>query len=785
MKSVLRLMVTSIATLALITSSVPAQIIPVQVLEEDRPVRVCGEFETVEVDGQIINQLITEDCETVYEAVESTDSTGGGLGIAAGVLLVGGLVAAAGGGGGNDSPSVQPGQPNPPGQPSPLNMSDPAYWRTGEFNRQYGLGLIGVEHRYAMQATGNDTLVAIYDDGIDLNHRDVGLIRKDLSHSYGVDPNDLSDISGHGTNVYGIIGAPRNGIDIHGVALNAEIMILKDSNNELFPVDEFTDALKRAIDAGADVMNNSWGTSSNQSPQQLLLSLGPDGTEQLRRSAENGVSVVFGTGNDSNTESQLWARLPVALSELTGNWLAVTALNNTRNLQSAGLWSGSNRCGVASNWCLAAPGENIMSLSRGGGLDSVSGTSIATAHVTGAILILKGQFPELTTLQVHQILFDTAIDLGDPGIDSVYGHGALNLGESMTSQGALFVELGPKIDQTTSPLSESYLMESAVTGGTLAAALFDQSVLVTDRYDRGYFAALGPRIVVGESQESAGMQTGLSAAFSRVNNSHSDLANAGLDLRFNTFGPSHDVTRIAHMDPVMALVGQTARTGFSMDVPVGKATLSMAQATAADGGALSLGASLPFKEKHNISVSLGRAQETDSILGAKTFGAFAGLNSNTVYGRVKTDIVLGKRVTLNGSVTVGQTSFKSTGLLNRGRVDTRAVSLGVSITDALASGDKLSLALARPLAVSGGQVTLRNGTGISASENGHRTDRISYTETTVPLGAADSAPELHLGYLHSFETRNWASADLAFGGIARLDGGAQMTAARVALTLGF
>ena len=281
------------------------------------------------------------------------------------------------------------------------------------------------------------------------------------------------------------------------------------------------------------------------------------------------------------------------------------------------------------------------------------------------------------------------------------------------------------------------------------------------------------------------MQAGLTAAFSRSSGAHPDLADVNFDFRFDAFGAGHGVTRVAHMDPIMALVSQTAETGFSMDVPVGKATLSMAHLITTEGNALSLGAGLPFGAGHGITVFLRRAQETDSFLGARAYRAFAGLNSETVYGRAQADIILGKRVTLNGSVTAGRTSFCGNGLITDGRMNARAVALGLTVSDKLATGDKLSLALARPFAVSDGEMTLRSGTGISAVEAGVRTNRVSFAETAVPLGAANRAPELHLGYLHSLETNRWACADLAFGAIAQLDGGAQVALARVALTFRF
>ena len=784
LKTALRMLVASTTTMAFISSSVHGQEEPAP--DDDWPAPICGEFEYVEVDGQIISRQVTEGCE--YEN-EVSAGPSNGLSIALGGLVIAGLAAAAGGSGGgegNINPRLHP-RRSP--LPFPDNLTDPASWRTEEFDNQYGLDLIGVEHRFAKGATGQNTLGAIYDSGIDLDHIDVGGIRLDLSHNYGRDPNNISDTDGHGTHVYGIAGATRNGIGIHGVAPDAEFMILKDGTDVNDVLAEFTDALRRVTVAGADAMNNSWKLTQISglplSPAQLLAMEGPELVAQLRSTVQAGVSIVFVTGNDRQRESQLLARLPVALPELEDNWLAVTALPAPSDLPPDEIRDYANWCGDAMNWCLAAPDRNITSLRVGGGTTELTGTSMAAPHVMGAVLVLKSQFPELTTPQVHQILFDTAVDLGAPGVDRTYGHGALNLGEAMTPQGQLMVELGPQINQSTAPLSFSWIAESAITGGVLAAAMSDQRVLVTDRYDRGYFAGLGPMVATDSYLISPVIQAGLAAAFTHQRDPHRDLSKTDYSLRFNAFGPDHDVTRIAHADPVMALVSQTSGTGFSLQASIGKAKLSMASATTADGSAISLGAGLPFGDDRTITVTVGHAQETDSLLGAKAYGAFAGLASETIYGRAQADIALGQRMTLNGSVTTGRTSFRSTGLLSKGQADTLAMTLGLTFTDALATDDKLSLALAQPFAVSGGQITLRSGTGISPSFSGERTNRVQLAETTLPLGASKRAPELHLGYLHSFDAGDWGDAALAFGGIARLDGGTQAAAARIALTLEF
>ena len=677
--------------------------------------------------------------------------------------------------------------PEPPTANPPLVLpSNPSWWRTPEFNRQHGLGMIGVEHRYAAGATGKDTLGAIYDSGIDLEHPDVERIRIDLSHGYGTDPDDISDNEiGHGTHVYGIMGAARNEVGIHGIAPNAEFMILNHAGDRLA---KFEDGLKRAADAGADVMNNSWAwsqTIDDVTHEVIMTDFGPDLIARLRAMADAGVNIVFGTGNAGIEDAYLTAALPVVFPELENIWIAVTALDTTDDLRFAELWSKANHCGSAMDWCLAAPGQDIKSLLVGGGTRNLSGTSLSAPHVSGAILVLKSQFPEMTASDIRQILFDTAVDLGAPGVDSVFGHGALNLNEAMAPQGALMVELGAQVDETTAALSDSWITESAITSGTLAAAMSGRDVLVTDSHDRGYFTDLGFRVMADSLSESSGIQAGMTAAFARANNPYSDLRDAGFDLRFDAFGAGHDVTRIAHMDPFMALVSRTEGTGFSMDVPVGKTTVSMAQVTAGEANALSVAASLPFGEWHDIGISLGRTRETDGILGARAHGAFAGLNSETVYGRVRADFALGEKVVLNGSITAGRTSFRGGGLIAAGLADTRAAALGLTFNDALVRGDRLSIAVAQPLVVSDGRMTLRGGTGISASVDGRRTDHISYQETTVPLGGATRAPELHLGYLHSFGTRKWDSANLAFGGIVRRDGGMQVMDARVELTLGF
>ena len=686
-------------------------------------------------------------------------------------------------------PSVIPPKNGNDGDGGDGEVTDPKdAFRTPEFYRMDSLRLIGAEYRYVESVTGKGTLVAIYDTGIDTDHEEVHNINTSISHGYGA--SGIEDDHGHGTNMYGIIGAKENGKGTHGIAPDAKFMILNHNNKDILR--NFTDALKRVIAADADVMNNSWAAVTSEEkhlalePDEMEAFFGSALVEQFRAMSQDdiSVSIVFGTGNNGADDPNPMARVPLAFPELADKWIAVTALGLgvERDLAEIEILSNANRCGDAMNWCLAAPGTAILTINNDGGTRYSSGTSTATAHVTGAVLLLKSQHPELTTKVIHDILFNTAFDLGEKGVDVVYGHGALDLRNAQAPQGAMTAELGEIVDQATIPLSESWIIESPITGGILAAALSDQSMLVTDRYDRGYFASLAPRIVFGSDE--AALKTNLSAAFTHMDEFNTSLFSTGFGLRMDVFGIGHDVTGIAHADPVMALVAQNSGTGFSMQVPSGKAILSMASMTTPDASAVSLGAALPFGEGHVMTVSVGHAKEDNSILGASVQGAFAGLKSETFYGRVQTDFTLGEKVTLNGSATGGQTSFNGIGLLRNGSADTLAMSLGLTLVDTFKRGDKLSLALAQPLAVSGGEITLRSGTGISPAVQNIRTNRINFTETTIPLAKADRDPELHLGYMHGFDA-GWADANFAFGGVARLDGSTTVMAAQAKLVFRF
>ncbi|MGV8936680.1 MAG: S8 family serine peptidase [Allorhizobium sp.] len=101
----------------------------------------------------------------------------------------------------------------------------------------------------------------------------------------------------------------------------------------------------------------------------------------------------------------------------------------------------SNTCGVAAEWCIAAPGGTydnrverpIYSTYTGGTYQALQGTSMAAPHVAGAVAVLIEAFPTYTPAQITNILFETAEDLGAVGTDPIYGRGFLRLDRALQS----------------------------------------------------------------------------------------------------------------------------------------------------------------------------------------------------------------------------------------------------------------------------------------------------------------------------------------------------------------
>ncbi len=149
---------------------------------------------------------------------------------------------------------------------------------------------------------------------------------------------------------------------------------------------------------------------------------------------EDDVLLVAAAGNDGNELYTYPASYPTVLS--------VAAVDN-RNIHA----SFSNENNMVD---ISAPGVNVLSTYPGNRLSYLSGTSMATPHVSGVAALVWSHYPEKTAQEIVQALVNSALDLGDPGQDKKYGHGLVQADEAMKY---LSGELtgSPTVSQTNSP----------------------------------------------------------------------------------------------------------------------------------------------------------------------------------------------------------------------------------------------------------------------------------------------------------------------------------------------
>ncbi|WP_269931596.1 autotransporter domain-containing protein [Aminobacter sp. HY435] len=303
---------------------------------------------------------------------------------------------------------------------------DPNFWRTPEFLAQYGLDWIGAQYAYARGLDGSGVTIGIVDSGIDMGHPEFA-----GSNFNGLGWDGVSwatDLMGHGTPVAAVIAAKRDGKGMHGVAPGATVLeaIYTDRNGEIDSA-----AVPGAIDwllgKKAPFILFELGYTfavTETSAEEYELYVGAR-LAAFRRAFDAGTLMIVPTHNQGLDNANPESGLPYLFPELEAGWLAVTGY----------AYEDANKCGVAKNWCLAAPASQIYTAVPGGGYDEVWGTSFAGPHVAGAAALVQQLFPYMTPFQIKQVLLGTANDIGDPGVDDVYGYGFLDVSVAILGPG--------------------------------------------------------------------------------------------------------------------------------------------------------------------------------------------------------------------------------------------------------------------------------------------------------------------------------------------------------------
>lgn len=224
----------------------------------------------------------------------------------------------------------------------------------------------------------------------------------------------------HGSHVAGIIAAGRdNGVGMDGIASpNVRIMGVRAVPNGDERDKDVANAIRYAVDQGADIINMSFGKSF--SPEKELVDAA------VRYADENGVLLIHAAGNDGANlaEEENYPNRRYVDGGEAANWITVGASSFSEDSLAAPF---SNY--GATEVDLFAPGVQILSTVPGGEWEPNDGTSMAAPVVSGVAALLMAYFPELGAAEVKEILLESVVSYsgrmvpppGDPAPPVAFG----------------------------------------------------------------------------------------------------------------------------------------------------------------------------------------------------------------------------------------------------------------------------------------------------------------------------------------------------------------------------
>ncbi|QBP40552.1 S8 family peptidase [Paenisporosarcina antarctica] len=263
------------------------------------------------------------------------------------------------------------------------------------------------------ETKGKGITIAVLDTGCDTDHPD---LKNRIIGGYNFtsddeeDPLKFEDYNGHGTHVAGTIAASRNNSGVVGVAPEANLLILKVlGKSGSGKYDWIIKAIRYAIDHKADIISMSLGGSSDVKELH----------DVIIEAVNQNILVVCAAGNDGDgQDSTDELGYPGCYNEV----ISVGSVNLER--QSSEFTNSNNQID------LVAPGEKVTSTYLNGTYATLSGTSMATPHISGALALLKvisnSSFErDLTEPELYAQLIKRTVPLGNS--PKIEGNGLIYL----------------------------------------------------------------------------------------------------------------------------------------------------------------------------------------------------------------------------------------------------------------------------------------------------------------------------------------------------------------------
>ena len=459
-----------------------------------------------------------------------------------------------GGGGSNNTPVVSQ-TPTPPSTPPSLSFDELKEQYEGyyEYQSQWGLNMVNASSAYARGATGAGITIGITDSGLDNSHIEISATRLSansaLSYS-NYTPNTRQ--KRHGTMVASVAAGKQDKTDItpmHGVAFEADVLFvaiqLAEPDPDYDPVDIgdddgsgnvsgapdftgidnfFSQLFEIYNDYDVDIVNNSYGYSGNIN----------DYTEaQVRYAFPNTIAEMSQAGTpDSEKTIYVWAAgnaggyadqgvdysspelLPGMahyIPEIQGHSIAVVSLDENGQISDF-----SSRCGVAQDYCIAAPGGRITAAYPTSTSDTgiyigntnddnynncitdnscyavTSGTSFAAPFVSGGLAVIADHFEgQLGSQEIVSRLFSTANKKGVYADMAIYGQGLMDLNAATEPVGQVSAMMSLSLSGPMTPAIFSNIqLTSPSFGDAITNGIGNHSVIFFDALDAPFRRSL-------------------------------------------------------------------------------------------------------------------------------------------------------------------------------------------------------------------------------------------------------------------------------------------------------
>ncbi|MEL7254849.1 MAG: S8 family serine peptidase [Pseudomonadota bacterium] len=255
-----------------------------------------------------------------------------------------------------------------------------------------------------VRSTGANTRIAVIDTAVDAAHTEFSEARISVFDT----TDGARNVDPHGTSVAGILAA---GGKLTGVAPNAGIISIAAFSTDASGTTKgntwtIMEALNIAADQDVHILNMSFS-----GPADPLFERAMNGAL-----AQNMVPVAA-AGNEGPEAATLY---PAGYDTV----LSVTAVDS-----DSAIYTSAN---TGDHIDFAAPGVDLLVLGQSSGFRTSSGTSMATAYISGIASLILSANPGADGATVRSLLENSATDLGAPGKDGIYGHGLPNAAVAIT-----------------------------------------------------------------------------------------------------------------------------------------------------------------------------------------------------------------------------------------------------------------------------------------------------------------------------------------------------------------